>query len=358
MQKEIKKISFKGQKIFVGLDTHLRSWKVTIMLEQSIFKTFSMNPKVEELVSYLHRNFPGGTYYSAYEASFCGFSTHRELIANGINNIIFNPADIPTTDKERKQKEDKRDSRKIARSLRNGDLKAIYVPTNATIEFRGYVRYRKTLVKEITRNKNRVKSHLYFIGITIPAALDGASSYWSGKFTQWLAGLEFETEYGKMVLDNLVDLTQRLRKDLLATNRSLRKLYHQGEYSRILQLLTTIPGIGLITAVTLLSEIENIRRFKSLDQLCSFVGLIPRTNSTGDHEKIGSITPRKNKSLRNIIIECSWMAIRADPSLALSFNDLSKRMSRNKAIIRIAKKLLNRIRFVMQNETEYVCGVG
>jgi hypothetical protein len=52
------------------------------------------------------------------------------------------------------------------------------------------------------------------------------------------------------------------------------------------------------------------------------------------------------------------MAIRADPSLALSFNELSKRMKKNKAIIRIAKKLLNRIRFVMQNETEYVCGVG
>jgi transposase len=357
MQKEIKKISFKGQKIFVGLDTHLRSWKVTIMLEQSIFKTFSMNPKVEELASYLRKHFPGGTYYSAYEASFCGFSIHRELVANGIKNIIVNPADIPTTDKERKQKEDKRDSRKIARSLRNGDLKAIYVPTNATVEFRGYVRYRKTLVKEITRNKNRVKSLLYFSGIEIPEALNSASSYWSGKFTQWLAGLEFETEYGKMVLDNLVDLTQRLRKDLLVANRSLRKLYFEGEYSSILQLLTTIPGIGLITAVTLLSEIENIKRFKSLDQLCSFVGLIPSTSSSGDTDKIGSITPRKNKLLRSIIIECSWMAIRADPSLALSFNELSKRMTNNKAIIRIAKKLLNRIRFVMQNETEYVCGV-
>jgi hypothetical protein len=114
MEKKNSKISFKGQNIYVGIDVHLKSWKVTILLTHSYYKTFSMNPSSQELKQYLVKNFPGGNYFSAYEAGFFSYSIHRELLIEGIQNIIVNPADIPTTDKERKQKEDKRDSRKIA----------------------------------------------------------------------------------------------------------------------------------------------------------------------------------------------------------------------------------------------------
>jgi len=112
MQNKVKTISFQGQNIYVGIDVHLKSWKVTIMLDHSFYKTFSQDPEPSILSDYLHRNFPGGNYCSAYEAGFCGFSVHRELEKYGIKNIVVNPADIPTTDKERKQKEDKRDSHK------------------------------------------------------------------------------------------------------------------------------------------------------------------------------------------------------------------------------------------------------
>lgn len=180
MKTKINKTSFKGQNIYVGIDVHLKSWKITIMLEHFVYKTFSMNPSSIELKEYLSKNFPDGNYYSAYEAGFCGYSVHRELVKLGIKNIIVNPADIPTTDKERKQKEDKRDSRKIAKSLRNGDLQGIFVPDINTMELRSLVRHRKTIVKEICRNKNRIKSILHYYGIKIPNELDSASKYWSG----------------------------------------------------------------------------------------------------------------------------------------------------------------------------------
>ena len=200
MQEKSKTLNFKGQDIYVGIDTHLKQWTVTIMLAFSTYKTFSMNPSGKELRIYLSKHFPEGTYYSAYEASFCGFSVHFELLENGIQNIIVNPADIPTTDKERKQKEDMRDSRKIAKSLRCGDLVGIYVPSKESIEFRGLVRYRKTLVKEISRNKNRIKSLIYFHGIKIPASHNTASKYWSGVFTEWLLTLEFTTLGGQPLI--------------------------------------------------------------------------------------------------------------------------------------------------------------
>jgi len=210
------------------------------------------------------------------------------------------------------------------------------------------------LIKEISRHKNRVKSFLYCHGIPIPDSLAQSSRYWSGKFTQWLTTVKMSTPWGDTVLQNTLETIEGLRGRLLEINRQLRSIYKDSPYSRILKLLQSIPGVGLIMAVTILSELENLVRFKNLDKLCSYVGIVPMTFSSGDKEKVGSITPRANKPLRNCIIEAAWIASRNDPSLALCFNELSKRMKPNKAIVRIAKKLLNRIRYVMINEKEYV----
>jgi len=305
------------------------------------------------LWKYLRKNFPEGNYYSAYEAGFCGFKAHRELTECGINNVVVNPADIPTTDKEKKQKEDKRDSRKIAESLKNKSIQPIYVPTKAMEELRQLVRYRKTLVKEISRNKNRIKSFIYFNGINIPPELDGASKYWSGMFTQWLKSINLTTPYGKMVLEKKLETTEFLRKQLLRVNRELRNISRTSIFSKKLKLLQNIPGIALTMSMTLLTEIENIERFKSLDKLCSFVGLVPTTHSSSDKLRVGSITSRANNFLRSNIIEAAWIASRTDPSLLYRYNELCKRMKPNEAIVRIAKKLLNRIRYVMKNDEEY-----
>ncbi len=353
MQKKGSKLNFDGQDIYVGIDVHLKSWKITTMLEYSDFKTLSVNPSAKELRAYLEKNFPGGNYCSAYEAGFTGYSTHLKLEAEGIKNIVVNPADIPTTDKERKQKEDKRDSRKIAKSLRSGDLESIYIPNVSTMELRSLVRYRKTLVKEIGRNKNRIKSFLYQNGIDIPLEITIASKYWSGKFTAWLKSITFNTDFGKQVLNHHIKVTSFLRDCQLEVNRELRKVQKSGAYAKSINLLCSIPGIGLITAVTLLSEIEDFRRFKNLDSFCSYVGLVPTTNSSGEHDRTGRITPRSNKPIRSVIIESAWTATRNDPALAKKFNDLCKRMESNKAIIRIAKKLLSRMRSVMVNDKHY-----
>jgi len=349
-----KEINFKGQSIYIGIDTHLKSWKVTIMTEKLHHKTFSQDPKAEVLYNYLQHNFPGGNYYSAYEASFCGFEIHRRLNALGINNIVVNPADIPTTDKEKKQKEDMRDSRKIARSLRSGVLNGIYVPPKKTEELRSLVRYRRTIVKDISRYKSRIKSNLYFNGIDIPEELSRPSKYWSNKFTLWIKDIELTTAYGTIVLQDLLDTVLLIRQKLLFINREIRQAANNPEYSKLYELLIGIPGIGMVTAMALISEIAEIARFKKLDHLCSYIGLVPTTNSSGEQDKTGSVTPRANRFLRKALIESAWVAARVDPAMSLSYGKLCERMKPNEAIIRIAKKMLNRIRFVLKNETKYV----
>ncbi len=151
MQEQSKELNFEGQNIFIGLDVHLKSWNVTILTTNAFFKTFTMPPKAEKLYNYLNENFPKGEYHSAYEAGFCGFAAHYQLKKFGIANIIINSADIPTTQKEKVQKEDTRDSKKIARSLRNGELHSIYILMENTIDDRSFVRARGVLVTDMTR---------------------------------------------------------------------------------------------------------------------------------------------------------------------------------------------------------------
>jgi len=357
MQTKGTTISFNGQNVYAGLDVHLNSWKVTIMVEDIVYKTFSQDPNAEVLSSYMKRNFPGASYFSAYEAGFCGFSVHRELEAQGISNIVVNPADIPIKDKEKKQKEDKRDSRKIARALHNGDLIGIHVPDLNVLDLRSLSRYRSTLVKEICRNKIRIKAILYQNGIRIPSELNTASMHWAGRFTQWLKSIEMTTSYGNIALQDTIETTEYLRKKLLQINRHLNTIYKDSEYSKTLKLIRSVPGIGLVLSLSILTELDNIKRFKNVDSLCSYVGLIPSTKSSGDKEIEGPMTNRSNKTLRSKLIESSWVAIRIDPALAYSYNVLCKRMNANEAIVRIAKKLLSRIRYVIINETEYVTSV-
>jgi transposase len=104
----------------------------------------------------------------------------------------------------------------------------------------------------------------------------------------------------------------------------------------------------------LLTELYDITRFKTLDTLCSYVGLIPNTNSSGEKDSKTGMTNRRNGQLRAAIIESAWTAVRKDPALMMAFNDLCKHMTKTKAIIRIAKKLLNRVRYVLKNQQAYV----
>jgi transposase len=357
MQTQSNKIDFKGHNIYIGLDVHLKSWTVTIMTEKLTHKTFSQPPQPDVLSNYLSRTFPGGKYYTAYEAGFCGYWIHNRLIKLGIQSMVVNPADIPTTGKEKVMKTDPRDSAKIARALRNGDLKPVYVPSSTTLEDRGLVRMRATLVKDLSRYKHRIKSFLYFHGIEYPDRFQKPQSHWSNRFNTWLSGLEFEDPAAGTTLSTLLEQTNFLRASVLKLTRQLRELGKSDRYKEQVDLLCSVPGVGLITAMIFLTEIGSIERFPNIDKFCGFIGLIPSTNSSGDKEVIGEITPRGHSILRNAVIESAWTAARHDPALQKSYNDYCRRMEPNEAIIRIARKVCSRISFVLKNKQPYVCSV-
>ena len=276
----------------------------------------------------------------------------------GINNIVVNPADVPTSQKEQLQKDDPTDSRKLARSLRANELKAIYIPDPATLEDRSLVRMRATLVKDMTRFKQRIKSFLYFYGISYPPQFEKSGSHWSNRFMAWLnEGVSLEHDTGMQTLKILVQEAEQQRKLLMEVLITIRMLSRREKYKRDIALLRTIPGIGLITAISFLVEIENIERFENTDHLAGFIGLVPNYHSSGEKSNNGEMTFRGQKTLKKLLIESSWIAVRYDPALMMSYHSYVKRMEPNKAIVRIARKLLNRLYYVLKNEMEYVSGV-
>jgi len=356
MQTQNYKLNFAGQNIYAGFDSHKKDWTVTIMHENIVCKTFTQPPIPKLLASYLKKNYPGANYFSAYEASFCGFWIHKELIGLGINNIVVNPADIPTSDKERTQKEDRRDSRKIAKELSNGNLQGIYVPSNENLEDRSLVRAREKLIKDLTRNKNRVKSMLYFYGIEYPQEFI-KNSHWSNKFIEWVDSIRFESESGNNTKDALLRQVIHLRKEVLLLTKEIKMLSKTEKYKKNVDLLISIPGISTLSAMILLTEIDRIDRFPNFDNFCSFVGLIPSTASTGEKEITRGITPRRSRMLRSIIVENSWVAIRHEPVLSLYYTKTAKRMKPNRAIIRVSRKFLSRIYCVLRKEQKYEYGI-
>ena len=121
--------------------------------------------------------------------------------------------------------------------------------------------------------------------------------------------------------------------------------------------LRSIPGIGPLTAMLLLLEVNDVRRFKSFDALNRFVGLCPDSHSSGEMQKHTSISKRKHNQLRSILIEASWQLIRRDPAMMDYYQQLIKRMKGQQAIIRVARKLLRKIRSVMLADQMYVSGI-
>lgn len=353
MQTQRNELKFDGQNIYVGIDVHLKSWNVTIMSEQLHLKTFNQAPDPFKLMTYLNGNFPNANFVSAYEAGFCGFWIHRKLTALGVNNIVVNAADIPTTQKETTSKSDPVDSRKIARFLRSGELTGISVPNIETEGDRILLRSRYQILQDLGRFRRRIKSLLYFQGVTYPKEIEN-TTHWSARFIKWLSDdVHFESESARQSLSLLVTEAIHLRTLLLDVNSRIKKLSMTALYEKKIKLMKSVPGIGITTGMTLLAEIEDISRFSNTDKFAGFVGIVPTCHSSGEKEAFGEITFRGKKLLRTYLVESAWIAARIDPALSKAFSDLCMRMPVNNAIIRIAKKLLNRIYYVLKNEREY-----
>ena len=181
--------------------------------------------------------------------------------------------------------------------------------------------------------------------------------HWSRRFINWIESIRMEKASGDFALKVHLEELKHLRQIIANLNRAILSLSRTEEYLADVLLLKSMPGISTLTAMILLTELADLSRFSSLDKLASYAGLVPDIRSSGETEYSTGITFRRNAALRALLIESSWIAVRKDPALTMAFNKLSTRMKKTKAVVHIARKLLNRIRFVLKNRQKYVPAV-
>jgi transposase len=311
--------NFDGQTIFVGMDVHKSSWNLGIHLNEMFIKNVHQKPNPSMMANYLKQHFPGANYKAAYEAGKFGFWIQRQLTALGIECLVVNPADIPKSQKDSLQKTDPRDARNLALRLQSGVLHGIHIPDEQQEADRVFFRHRKRIWKDLSRCKNRIKGMLAFSGIDIPEQYDNAS--WSHNFINWLKALDCKQKSRRRALDYMISQMEYLRKELLTISNEIRKMMREQRYKTNYYLLRTIPGIGPLTAASILVEIGDVHRFETFYHLNSFVGLLPMEHSSGQSENKLSLTVRKHRQLRSDLVESAWTARRTDPAMALYFRN-------------------------------------
>ena len=348
-----KEINFDGQNIYIGIDVHLKTWNVTVLTQSGYKKKHSQKSSAKELFEHLKKHYPNGAYKAVYESGFSSFSTYYALQEYGINCMVIHAADVPTTQYESVMKSDPVDSEKLAKALKSGTLQGIYIRRKDNLDDRSVVRIRKTIQKQLGGYKSRVKHLLYTHGIVLPDCFSSPNTHWSKRFMNWLREDVTLLSGSRASLDLLLEQVELFRKNLLKATRQVRALSRSERYCEIYGNLISIPDIGISTAMCLLTEIDDISRFRNEKQFASYLGLIPVSHSSGEKISNGEKTFRGNKQIGPMIVESAWVTIQHDSVMAAAYGEYCKRMKPQEAIIRIARKLSSRILTVLKKGKKY-----
>jgi transposase len=234
-----------------------------------------------------------------YEASSAGYVVKRWLDSEGVACEVIAPSKTMRASGER-VKTDRRDAQKLARLYAAGLLTTVRTPTEEEECVRAVVRLRGEVTCDITRLKNRIVKHLSRLGIRY-----GDGKNWTQKHRRWLMRLSLEPGEAlilRMHLDTLGHL--EVQHDEIA--REIEELAETAPYRDGVQRLLCLRGIGVYSAMVLLTEIGDIQRFAGAPQLMSYLGLVPSERSSGERRRVGSITKTGNGRARWVLGQAAW----------------------------------------------------
>lgn len=339
--------------VFGGLDVDKKSMAVTFTDHGSMQKSFKLPYSASQLLSYTRKHFPGQRVAFVYEAGPTGFGLHDELTAADHPCLVVSPAMVPTAPGQR-VKTNRLDSKKLSEGLRGGQLRSIHVPAESYRELRHLVQLRDTQVAQLTASKCRIKSLLLYEGIPFPAA----NGRWSGQVLRQLEVLPCSAAV-RFKLDRLIDALGFHFQSAAKVQKEIRHFcQNDPELRQCLSFLTSLPGIGSITATHALARLGDWRQISNVRQIAGFLGLVSSEHSTGDKDNRGGITRIGDSRLRNKLIQCAWVAINKDPELRAFYRRIyerqPKKVAARKAIVAVARKLTTRMYAVLKEQRPFV----
>jgi transposase len=357
MKRTIQEYVLKNQEVFIGLEDSKRTWKLCVRNNKMTVHETSMPAQYEVLRNYLQNRFPECRINLMYEAGFSGFTLFRKITADGWNCIVTPPHTI-TEEKCQRQKNDRIDCRRISKNLENGDYRKCYVSDKEHLENRQIVRLHEQTQKDITRVCNRIRRTLEYHGLDEQFKPGAWTSKDYRNLHQMLENMNLSPSLF-ISFDIFLKQLEFLRDQKKRCVEELRNLARSERYKKDVKLVSSAPGIGLLTAIRLVLEWGDIRsRFSEKSKFANFLGLVPGEYSSGEKERKGHITKQGCRWVRKWLVECSWVAIRHDPVLLDKFNRVVRSNgSKKKAIVAVARKLALRIRAVLLTEQEYAVGL-
>lgn len=258
-----------------------------------------------------------GSVVCAYEAGPTGYALQRRLEAAGIPCLIAAPSLIPARCGDR-VKTDRRDAHKLAELLRAGLLTPVHPPTEEEEAVRDLSRCREDAQKDLVRSRHRLSKFLLRRGLVFR---DGNN--WSQRHRTWLNSLKFERPADRIVFEDYLLAVEQHGARVTALDEQLAAIADTEPYRTPVARLRCFRGIDTTTAVALVAELHDIRRFAGPPQLMAYLGLVPSEHSSGGKRRRGGITKTGNGHVRRLLVETAWH-YRHKPSIGVK---LRKRRS-------------------------------
>ncbi|MGC8562673.1 MAG: IS110 family transposase [Thermoplasmata archaeon] len=332
--------------MIIGLDVHKRLVNITEMEEDGSVRDNYEIENSEEAWNTFTERYISVKPEIALEQSTSGKYVARLLRDRGFSIHLTDPVKLSLIYNSPK-KSDKEDSYKLAKLLRLGELPEVHLPSEYSDDLKSLVRYRKSLGEEVTMIKNRIHALLTMHGIKIDATdIFGRKGMREieGSFPK-LKGNE------KIVME---DMLKRL-SDLFDREREMEnRIALAVKDDHRIKLLMTIPGINVYSAAVVISEIDDISRFKSKEKFASYAGLVPRQDQSGDRDIRGHISKRGPSMLRFVLVTASHTAIKKSKRLRVKYLNIVRRVGRNRAIVAIARILSELIYTMLKNNTDFI----
>jgi transposase len=323
---------------YIGIDYHLNSLSIAVILEgeKKFYDLIRLKNKDKVIIKYMKKLSDTFQIKACYEASCNGYTFQRKMASWGYYCDVIAPSLIPKKSGDRR-KNDFRDAKNLARLYANGLLTVVHLPTEYEESVRSFIRCRLAFKESEKRVKQQINSLL------LAQDLYWGHSKWTKQHLDWLGELQMPNEYLQQVLDEYVGHLEYLSIRIRYLDDQIEKLACSELYAPSVNKLKAFRGISTLTAMVLISEITDFRRFPNPRALMAFLGLIPSENSSGDKQKGGSITKAGNKRCRTLLIE-SAQHYKKRPHLSLQMkHDLAQVNAQNAHIaINCLKRLHKR----------------
>jgi transposase len=194
-----------------------------------------------------------------------------------------------------------------------------------------------------TRVKNQLRS------LASSEGMERKPGLWSQAGQQQFQALELAPWAGRRRQDNLELLAELLRRTDPLDEEVARQAARQPEVMRLM----THPGVGPITALAFVLVIGDPGRFPNSKKLSSYLGLIPREDSSGGKQRLGHISKQGNAMLRGLLVEAAHVAVRHDAEWKRDYRRLAMRKNRSIAVVAVARKLAVRLWWMWRRGVNY-----